>query len=131
MENQTSNFRLESVDIQILRHHIYEYKKGVRNMILHTMKRKDKEYAIALLKSKKITYWASDVSDRKVNIFFGNPICIDIVKSFKFKALQNISVEQDFILGIMLGYDCQVQFERYIKRINIADSSKYKLTSAV
>lgn len=114
---QESCIRLESSGLQILRHHIYEYRKGVRNMILHTLKKREEQEAIRLLKSKKLNYLVMDVSEKKINLFFGDSDCIEIVKSFGFKPLNELSVEQDFILGIMLGYDRTNQFKRYLKRM--------------
>lgn len=40
--------------------------------------------------------------------------CVDVVKTFSPK-LNELTAEQDFILGIMLGYDRVKQCERYLK----------------
>ncbi len=34
----------KSAEMQILMHHVYEYKKGLRNLVLHTMNRREKKY---------------------------------------------------------------------------------------
>ena len=107
-----------SADIQILKHHIYEYKKGVRNLILHTMKKEEVQTAEIILKNKKIDYHIEEVTQQKINIFLGDPKCIEIICSFNGKTLDRYTPEQDFMLGIMLGYDRSQQFDRYIKRVS-------------
>jgi hypothetical protein len=106
-------------DLQILMHHIYEYKKGLRQLVLHTMNSKDKFLSETLLKRKGIEYKIQIVNDNKINIFFGKKECIKIVNSFGKKRLNQFSDEEDFILGIMLGYDRSQQCDRYIKRKNL------------
>lgn len=107
---------LQSADIQVLQHHIYEYKKGIRNMVLHTMKSTEKEKAIFFLQIKEIDFWISEVNETKINIFFGNPECVKIVKSFKANSLNELTPEHDFMLGIMLGYSREQQYSRYLKQ---------------
>ena len=102
--------------MQILLHHIYEYKKGLRNLVLHTMSKNEQHLAEGLLNRKKIHYRIQDVNTRKINVFFGKEQCVEIVKSFSNKSLSDFSDEEDFILGIMLGYDRTQQCDRYIKR---------------
>lgn len=111
----------QSADLQILIHHIYEYKKGIRSMVLHTMSKAERQKAELLLNEKGICFYTHVVNERKINIFFGKPICVEVVKSFGSKLLSDYTPEEDFILGIMLGYDANLQCERYIKQ-----SSKYR-----
>lgn len=111
--NNCSPYR--TADLQVLVHHIYEYNKGVRNMVLHTMSNARRDRAENILKQRDVTYYIQQVSSNKINIFFGNPECIDVVKSFGKKSLTDYTPEQDFILGIMLGYDRNQQCHRYMK----------------
>jgi hypothetical protein len=53
---------------------------------------------------------------KKINIFFGNKNCINVLKSFGDKPLYKFTDEEDFILGIMLGYCRKKQCERFLKR---------------
>ena len=53
-------------------------------------------------------------ANNKINVYFGAKQCVDVVKTFNPK-LNELSAEQDFILGIMLGYDRVRQCERYMK----------------
>ena len=43
-------------EIRIFLNHIYEFKKGVRNMVLYTMSKEHEEFAIRRLKNQKISY---------------------------------------------------------------------------
>jgi hypothetical protein len=105
-----------SANIQILTHHIYEFKKGIRNMVLHTMMREEWEQAEFILNQKDLSYHITPVNGRKINVFFGNPQCVNVVRSFGVNSLSDLSPEQDFILGIMLGYDRMQQCSRYMHR---------------
>jgi len=49
-------------------------------------------------------------------VFFGNPICIEVIKQMNLESLSSLTDEEDFILGTMLGYDRVKQCERYLKK---------------
>lgn len=119
---QNSNSNHNSSDIQILRHHIYEYKKGVRNMVLHTMCSSEQEEAERILEQRGISFFSKEVNPRKVNVFFGNSDCVKVVKLFGNISLSDYSPEQDFILGIMLGYNINLQCKRYLDKKERDDS---------
>jgi hypothetical protein len=103
-------------EMQVLLHHIYEYKKGLRSLVLHTMSTDEQYKTEELLIRKGIYYLLQYVSSKKINVFFGKEQCIKIIESFGVKALSDFTDEEDFILGIMLGYDRTQQCDRYIKR---------------
>jgi hypothetical protein len=63
-----------------------------------------------------IDYYIQKNNDVRMNVFFGDNVCIKMIKQMKFKQLSNLTEEEDFILGIMLGYDRLKQCERYLKR---------------
>ncbi len=102
--------------MKVLCHHIYEYKKGLRNLVLHTMDSRDLEKAEEKLRQYRITYFVQYVTPQKVNVFFGKEQCVKIVKSFQRRTLTDFTPEEDFILGIMLGYDRLIQCDRYLVR---------------
>ena len=85
-------------EIRIFLNHIYEFKKGVRNMVLYTMSREHEEFAIRRLKNQKISYMIQEVGTNKINLFFGKPECMEA------------------ILGAMLGYDLCQQCKRYCNK---------------
>ena len=65
---------------------------------------------------KEVHFWISEVNEIKINKFFGNPECVKIVKSFQAESLNKLTPEQDFMLGIMLGYNREQQYSRYLKQ---------------
>ncbi len=101
-------------DLQVFCHHIYEYKKGLRNLVLSTEKASNKDLIEKRLKRENIPYVIHEIAENKINVYFGNQACIDVVATFD-KRLNKLTPEQDFILGMMLGYDRLQQCERYLK----------------
>lgn len=101
-------------DLRVFTHHIYEYKKGLRHLILTTEKAKHREAIERKLQHNEIPYLIHEIQNDKINVYFGDDACIDVVKTFSPK-LNKLTAEQDFILGIMLGYDRVKQCERYMK----------------
>ena len=104
-------------DLRVFMHHIYEYKKGLRSLILTTEKASNRDYIKYRLEKEKIPYLIQDVSDRSINVFFVNEDCIKVVSTFD-KHLNKLSPEHDFMLGIMLGYDRILQCKRYMQRLS-------------
>lgn len=102
--------------MSIFDHHIYEYEKGLRNLILYTENVNEKDTIEKKLRVRNISYYIQPVNNTKINIFFGDSVCIEVVKQLKIKSLSGLTKEQDFILGIMLGYDRLKQCNRYLKR---------------
>ncbi|TAJ11718.1 DUF2023 family protein [Marinilabiliaceae bacterium JC017] len=102
--------------MKVFVHHIYEYKKGLRNLILHTMPVGKQEEAIRKLTSNNISYHIQYVTPFKINIFFGEPQCVEIIRHFGDKPLNELSDEEDFILGTLLGYGQVQQCQRYLNR---------------
>ena len=102
--------------MKVFIHHIYEYEKGVRNLILHTMMKKYKNTVEKKLKKKNISYLIRELNNGTFNVFFGDDYCIKLLASFGDKKLNEFSNEEDFILGVMLGYGLDQQCQRYLKR---------------
>jgi hypothetical protein len=111
--------------MKVLCHHIYEYKKGLRNLVLHTMCSSDVKMAEEKLFRHNIAYLIQYVTPQKVNIFFGKEQCVKIIQSFNKESLTEFTHEEDFILGIMLGYDRMQQCERYIIRSHKTEHSSH------
>ncbi len=102
--------------MNILDHHIYEYKKGVRDLILWTVSSQETDEAVKRLERSGIAYHVSRISQQKVNIYFGAGECLNIIRSFGEKPLNQLTLEEDFMLGIMLGYSRTQQYKRYWQR---------------
>lgn len=119
-------------EMQVLMHHVYEYNKGLRSLVLHTMGSDELYKTEELLSRKGIKYIIQPVNPKKINVFFGKDECIKIIESFGDKSLSEFTDEEDFILGIMLGYDRNQQCDRYLKRKGIeASAVETKLLEAI
>ena len=112
--------------MDIFLHHLYEYRKGLRNLILHTVHVSLKDKIIEILQQQHIAYLVFPVTASKFNIFFGNDQCIAVLKEIGKSDLTDFTDEEDFILGIMLGYDRLKQCERYLKRKRLRHSTVSK-----
>ena len=103
-------------DLRVLSEHIYQYKKGVRNMVLYTFPERYQQQAIGKLELQGIDYLIQPVGNRRINLFFGRKECMDALRTFAGRPLNKLTPEEDFILGTLLGYDLCSQCERYCKR---------------
>lgn len=97
-------------------HHIYEFQKGVRSLVLCTMETVCAEIVAERLKKRDIEYLIQPVSEKKVNLYFGKPACLEVVGSFIDRPMHKFTPEEDFILGAMLGYNIEMQCERLCSR---------------
>ncbi|MBB5022513.1 DUF2023 family protein [Desulfurispira natronophila] len=102
--------------MKVLSHHIYEYRKGLRNLILHTMKASQRHEAQMRLQRHGISYLVYELAPDKINIFFGAPECIEVLRRIGKNSLTDFTSEEDFILGTMLGYDRLQQCQRFLQR---------------
>ncbi len=102
--------------MEIFCHHLYEFEKGLRDLILYTGKKENKELIESKLKNRNIAYYIVDVNEYKINVFFGDKYALEVLKIFGDKPLNKLSDEEDYILGILLGYDRMKQCKRYLKR---------------
>lgn len=109
--------KAENADLRVFRHHIYEYKKGIRNLILTTEKSVYRDKIENRLQHEAIDYVIHDIGSGKINVYFGDKPCVDVVKTLN-PQLNKQTPKEDFMLGIMLGYDKVRQCERYLKRVN-------------
>ena len=57
------------VDLKVLMNHIYEYKKGVRRLVLYTFNRKYESFAITRLERQNIDYIIQPVGNDRLNLF--------------------------------------------------------------
>ena len=114
-EVQTGQMVVPS-EMKVLMNHIYEYKKGVRRMILFTCNRRFEQQACHRLCRQSIDYVVQPAGKENVNVYFGRRECLDAIRLFVTRPLNELSPEEDFILGAMLGYDICAQCERYCER---------------
>ena len=101
-------------DLRVFNHHIYEYKKGIRSLILTTEKSKYRKAIEEKLQKNNIPYLINKHDNKElINVFFGDESCIKVISTFSPK-LNRLNAEQDFILGVLLGYDKVAQCDRYL-----------------
>lgn len=104
------------IEMKVLMNHIYEYQKGVRQMVLYTFNRRYAAYAIRRLEHQRIPYIVHPAGTDTINLFFGSKECLEAVRFVVNKSLADLSPEEDFMLGALLGYDIRMQCERYCRR---------------
>lgn len=104
--------------MSVFKHCLYEYSKGVRSLVLHTCKKEVLVEIESKLKSIDVSYAVFQITDEKFNLFFGKKSCVEVIEKIGKSFLNEYSPEEDFILGIMLGYSREKQCERYIKMQN-------------
>ena len=107
---------LSSLHIQRTSLTDFEFKNGVRYMVLYTMSKEHEEFAIRRLKNQKISYMIQEVGTNKINLFFGKAECMEAMRHIIIRPLNQLTAEEDFILGAMLGYDLCQQCKRYCSK---------------
>jgi len=105
--------------MQVFKHLVYEYQKGLRDLSLFTCSSELLEKIEKTLNSQKIDYLVYHLNEDKINVFFGNIACLKIIKSFSSSDLSFITPEEDFMLGMMLGYAKSQQYSRFLERKKI------------
>lgn len=102
--------------MQVFYHLIYEFQKELRDLCLFTCSDEHQYRIEDSLKKQGINYLICPIAENKINIFFGMPECLKIIEQFSCKELNNLSIEEDFILGIMLGYGTKQQYSRFLDK---------------
>jgi len=102
--------------MRLFHHLIYEYRKGLRKLVLYTTRKPLEDRIRAKLVQCHIPHLIHDIGRNKINVFFGDAACIEVVRSIGKHNVARYTDEEDFILGAMLGYDLVQQCRRYVKR---------------
>ncbi len=102
--------------MSLIDHHIYEFKKEVRGLFLHTISNGEVENIRNKLETQGICCVVYRLNDRSSNTFFGKPDFVEVVERFGERKLNELTAEEDFILGIMLGYGQDQQCRRYLTK---------------
>lgn len=108
--------RMVSAEVRVFLNHMYEYKKGVRQLVLYTMRREHESFAATRLERNGIPFLIQTVGNDKINLFFGRKECLGAVGTFIDRPLNRLTPEEDFMLGAMLGYDICRQCMRFCDR---------------
>jgi hypothetical protein len=102
--------------MQVFYHLIYEFQKGLRDLCLFTCSAESRDKIEKTLGNQKINYSICEIDSDKINVFFGLNACLEILKKFSCEELNKLTVEEDFILGMMLGYGKAQQYDRFLAR---------------
>lgn len=103
-------------EIKVLHNQIYEYKKGVRNLVLFTMNERYLPLARERLERQNIPYLVQRAGKSNINLYFGQPECIETIRTFVGRPLNQLTPEEDFILGTLLGYNLCEQCKRFCSK---------------
>lgn len=103
--------------MKIFSHYLYEFKKGVRELLLCTLPGDLENMVTSRLEKNDISYMIQKLDNGNMNVFFGKEECLVVVRLLcRSKALNQLSAEEDFILGTLLGYSVSEQCRRYTKK---------------
>lgn len=102
--------------LRLLHHSIYELSRGVRGLFLMTVSRRELDLALGKIKAQGIDHFVQEMNAPKANLFFGRPAFVAAARSFVTRPLNELTAEEDFMLGTLLGYDCDQQCRRYLTR---------------
>lgn len=109
---------VNSGELKVFTHMLYEIEKGIRPLALHTVAESCVAVAIAKLASRQMAWFLQPVpGSKRFNLFFGETPCITLMKQLlRGRTLTDLSPEEDFMLGALLGYDLTRQCVRFIDR---------------
>lgn len=116
-------------NLDVFNHLLYEISRGLRDLALYTIQPEDQEFLTGRLKQEDISFLFRPIEDGRVNVYFGHPACVNVVKEFGTCPHCHLSPEQDFMLGIMLGYNRTRQCERYLTRRDLCKAREVPCTS--
>lgn len=102
--------------MQVFRHLVYEYQKELRDLCLFTCSNEFLDKIEKTLKFQKIDYIIYPLENGKINVFFGAQACLEILKHLSSSNLSWLTAEEDFILGMMLGYGKSQQYTRFLDK---------------
>ncbi len=102
---------------------IYELSRGLRDLALFTAPADQRLALEKELEHEGVDFLIRAIGEGKINVFFGKTECVEVVREFQVDALSELTPEQDFILGIMLGYQRSSQCERYLRRKSQLDAN--------
>jgi hypothetical protein len=107
---------LEGRTMTLFGHQFYEIRKGVRDLALLTASEPEAREAARWLRAKGMECFVQRFGTNRANVFFGRPDCVEVARRILRGKLNELTDEEDFILGALLGYDCRQQCRRYLRR---------------
>lgn len=111
---------LNTAMLKIFHHHLYELAKGLRPLAMMTMTRAEAEPVVEQLIAGGTPHHVQVLCRSKVNVVFGRPAAVATARVLLARRLCDLTAEQDFVLGILLGYDREQQCLRFLSRLEAA-----------
>ena len=68
------------IDLKVLMNHIYEFRKGVRQMVLFTCHKRYEAFARQRLEHMGIPYLVQPAGKQNLNLYFGRSECLDAIR---------------------------------------------------
>lgn len=103
-------------ELDVFFHMLYELKKGLRSLSLLTTIAENGDVIKEKLEECGYEYIIEELNSGYINVFFGSLEPIDVLRKFKKHSLSDFTPEEDFILGVLLGYNTNQQCKRYLAR---------------
>ena len=72
---------MRAYEHKVFAHHLYEYGKGLRSLVLYTTNASNRETIEKRLTARNVGYYIQDVNGTKLNVFFGDKRCVDVARS--------------------------------------------------
>jgi hypothetical protein len=88
--------------VKVFCHHAYEFKKGLRNLVLHTTRAEHRDAIEAKLEAEGIAHLVPPLRNGSIYVCFGNAVSMEVPRGIGAGNLSGRSDEEDFVLGIML-----------------------------
>lgn len=104
------------MELDVFFHMLYEIDKGIRGLALLTTKYDNLEAILEKLSECNYSFIIEKLNTGFTNVFFGEKSSIEVVKKMKKQSLKELNPEEDFILGVLLGYSTEKQCKRYLER---------------
>ena len=111
---------LTAATLKIFHHHLYELAKGLRPLAMMTLSTEEAGAIVTELVGAATPHHVQRACRDKVNVVFGRPAAVATAQRLLERRLCDLTDEQDFMLGILLGYDREQQCLRYLARTEAA-----------
>jgi hypothetical protein len=116
--------QIKAPALAMLPHYLYEFRKGVRQLFLLTMTLTEAQAVQKRLLRERVAMHIQDVSEQKLNLYFGQARFVEIARRLAVRPLNELTPEEDFMLGILLGYERGQQCRRYLGKIRHGQHSQ-------
>jgi Protein of unknown function (DUF2023) len=113
--------------LKVFNHHVYEYRKGLRHLALQTLPCAHEPWVTARLDTLGIDYLVFPAGKQHINVFLGDPECLEVIRLIDKSDLSRYTPEEDFMRGIMLGYRRRQQCARYANLVRQVDCNRRPL----